>query len=72
MAELGKLITDYTGVANELSVRQNRSLISELLDEVMDLGVPQYTDFSTLNLLIPAKRNKKLDAQVTQRVTRSV
>ena len=40
MAEFGKLITEYTGMANEFSVKQNRSLISELLDEVMDLGVP--------------------------------
>ena len=72
MAEFGKLITEYTGMANEFSVKQNRSLISELLDEVMDLGVPQYTDFSTLNLLIPVKRNKKLDSQVTQIVTSSV
>lgn len=40
MAEFAKLVTEYTGSATEVAVRQNRGLISELLDEVMDHGVP--------------------------------
>ncbi|EPY26138.1 AP-4 complex subunit mu-1 [Strigomonas culicis] len=36
-----KLIRDFLGVLSEESVRRNFTLIYELMDEIMDLGIPQ-------------------------------
>ena len=45
---LTRLFKDYCGILNEESIRKNFILIYELLDEVMDYGVPQ--DMSTHHL----------------------
>ena len=38
----------FEGELNESAVRQNFSLIYELLDEVMDYGYPQFLDADLL------------------------
>ena len=48
----------FEGELNESSVRQNFSLIYELLDEVMDYGYPQFLDADLLKEYIRTGKQK--------------
>ena len=56
---------------SEASVRANFSLIYELLDEVMDNGIPQITDASLLKeFILTGKQNKPLsDIEKLKQIT---
>ncbi len=43
LSRVANIIKDYCGVLNEESIRQNFVLLYELLDEIIDYGVPQNT-----------------------------
>ena len=39
--QISKVITDLCGVLNEDAIRKNFMMIYEILDEMVDFGVPQ-------------------------------
>eukprot|EP01104_Vermistella_antarctica_P018818 TRINITY_DN7125_c0_g1_i1.p1 TRINITY_DN7125_c0_g1~~TRINITY_DN7125_c0_g1_i1.p1 ORF type:complete len:443 (+),score=129.44 TRINITY_DN7125_c0_g1_i1:115-1443(+) len=49
----------FGGSFNADAIRSNFVLVYELLDEIVDNGHPQITDFETLNLYITQKKNEK-------------
>ena len=52
LSRVGNIIKDYCGVLNEESIRQNFVLLYELLDEIIDYGVPQNTATDVLKRYI--------------------
>jgi AP-4 complex subunit mu-1 len=50
LQRLAVLFKDYCGVLSEEAIRRNFILIYELLDEVMDYGLPQATDTELLKM----------------------
>ncbi len=52
LSRVANIIKDYCGVLNEESVRQNFVLLYELLDEIIDYGVPQNTATDVLKRYI--------------------
>lgn len=63
LSKIIRLGTSYFGVFNEENVKNNFTLIYELLDEVCDFGFPQITEADTLKLYIATQEilssNKK-------------
>jgi hypothetical protein len=51
MRKFIELCEAYFGVFNEANVKNNFSLIYELLDEVLDNGYPQSTDPDALKII---------------------
>lgn len=49
----------FFGEFNEMNVKNNFSLIYELLDEVLDYGYPQTTDPDALKILSEDSKDKK-------------
>ncbi|QDZ19033.1 mu subunit of clathrin adaptor [Chloropicon primus] len=52
LSRVANIIKDYCGVLNEESIRQNFVLLYELLDEIVDYGVPQNTATDVLKRYI--------------------
>lgn len=52
LVRITKLFKDYCGVLTEESVRANFTLVYEVLDEVIDYGVPQSTTNDTLKTYV--------------------
>jgi len=52
LSRVANIIKDYCGVLNEESIRQNFVLLYELLDEIIDYGVPQNTATDVLKRYI--------------------
>ena len=50
--KLASVFKDYFGTLEEESIRDNFVIIYELLDEMMDMGYPQTTDFKILSEFI--------------------
>lgn len=58
---LVKLFKSYFGEFSEKKIKENFSLIYELLDEIMDYGYPQITDSNLLKKYITQEGNKVED-----------
>ncbi len=52
MARLAKSFRDFCGVLTEESIRKNFVLVYELLDEVLDFGIPQQTSTEILKQFV--------------------
>eukprot|EP00052_Salpingoeca_macrocollata_P004651 m.42685 g.42685 ORF g.42685 m.42685 type:complete len:435 (+) comp14361_c0_seq1:57-1361(+) len=68
------LMEAYFGVFTEVNVKNNFSLIYELLDEILDFGYPQSTDVDTMKMFImqsgpTALKSKEEQAKITSQVT---
>ena len=49
---LARAVRDFAGQLTELTVRRNFSLVYEILDEMIDAGVPQISDTAKLRPLV--------------------
>lgn len=69
--KLVDLGTSYFGKFNEESVKNNFTLIYELLDEIIDFGYPQNTDTDTLKQFITTEgvRSQKLSEDESSKIT---
>jgi AP-4 complex subunit mu-1 len=49
---IARVIKDYCGVLNEEAIRKNFILVYELVDEMLDYGIPQATSTETLKMYV--------------------
>ena len=59
---LGDVLRDYLKSVDEESVKDNFVIIYELLDEMMDNGIPQLSDSKILKEYIKTESNRLLSA----------
>jgi len=52
LGRMHKLFKDYAGIVTEESIRKNFVLLYEILDEVMDFGIPQQTATESLKAFV--------------------
>jgi AP-1 complex subunit mu len=74
LSSLTEVMTDYFGVLEEESIRDNFVLIYELLDETIDFGYPQFTESGVLKQFITQEgsRLKRETMRIPQAVTNVV
>merc|ERR1719440_273880 len=71
LSKIAKVIKDFCGVLNEESIRKNFILIYELLDEMLDFGLPQTTNTEHLknfvrNEPVPTVEEPKLNMAINK------
>lgn len=72
LQKLKDILVDYFQELEEESIRDNFVLIYELLDEIMDHGYPQITDFKVLKELIKTssyKMKKSVETKIIDNFT---
>ncbi|KAL3320637.1 AP-2 complex subunit mu [Cichlidogyrus casuarinus] len=66
------IMAQYFGRITEDNIKNNFVLIYEILDEVLDYGYPQNTDFATLKSLITQAGQKSASKEETMQITNQV